>query len=189
MHDLEKAARPALTEMIMGRRITLDKEGQVIVARWFVKTAMMFALATPRRLVIAPNQYRYLFDHRRPPPETQVWLGIRTAAEGVAGGLFQSVLLKDRPDEIGERGRAYALTIGVGHLVGVVFGHNLPFEMPWTRSVGLQQIWPTLGPVEWPPKYVFGPFENFADDPAFEKHVTTALASRGITIIRASFLN
>ncbi|MDX6511221.1 MAG: hypothetical protein QOE36_725, partial [Gaiellaceae bacterium] len=96
--------------------------------------------------------------------------------------------VREDPEAREESGRAYVVTFGIGHLVGALFGHNLPFEIPWGSREGLEAIWPVAGPTfEWPPKYVIGSVEDLANDPGFERHLTAALASRGITLQRMRF--
>jgi hypothetical protein len=187
IESFDRTGRPVLTPLLRAeRRTTLDADEQRIIARWIAKTAMIIVQLSDRR-PIPRSQHYYLRTHRRPPPSTQVWIGARTAEEGVWLGHVPSVLLRQH-EEAEEESRAYLVTFGVGHLVCSFFGHDLGFEIPWTNRIGLEQVWPVVEPtIEWPPKCVFGSLEHLANDPSFEQHVEAGLAARGITLERVEF--
>jgi hypothetical protein len=42
MNEIEKAARKVIEPMIRGHRTTLDSEAQSLIARWMLKTTLMF---------------------------------------------------------------------------------------------------------------------------------------------------
>jgi hypothetical protein len=189
MSELEVQTSPVLTPMILGNRVRLDAAAQRLLARWITKTAMVFLRATPRPSAIPPNQYRYLRDHRRPPPSSQAWIGIRTAEEGVAAGKVAAYSFRDRPRGGEELGRAYLVTLGIGHLVGALFGHNLAFEIPWQRPPAFQPVWPVVRRiVEWPPQDLIGPLDDLDDDAGFREYVEDALLERrGLIVQRNLF--
>jgi hypothetical protein len=186
IENFDHTARTLLTSMMRGERTTLDEEGQRLIARWIAKTAMVFMHTSgAERRPIPPSHYRYLRDHQRPPPSAQVWIGARTAEEGAMTAGLNSCFFREDPESREESGRAYIVAVGIGHLVGVLFGHNLAFEIPWPTREGLEQIWPVVRPiVEWPPEHIIGDVEELARDPqsGFERHLTDALARRGIRL-------
>lgn len=151
MNDLEAAAKPILAPMLRGKRVVLDTDAQAIVARWLTKTAMVFQRTTPRRPV--PERHtRYLYDHRRPPPSCQVWIGARTAEDGgILSGIQSARLKPEAAEPAGQVFTAYLVTVGIAAFVGQLFGHDLPrFDFPWGHegmfASAVEQIWPRSSP-------------------------------------------
>lgn len=185
MSELENAAEPILTPMLQGKRLILDDEAQTIVARWLTKTAMMFQHTTPRR-PIPERHFRYLRDHLRPPPSSQVWLGARTAEDGgVISGLQSSRLRPLPEDQNGPVYNSYLVTIGIAAFIGQVFGHDIPrFDFQWGHegrfASAVEQIWPAVEPIKWPPKHIVRSVEDFAKDPGFGRHLVRSFAGQGV---------
>ena len=183
MADLDRAVRPFVERIVVGKRTTLSRTDQKQMARWVAKTAMVFTYTTPRRPIPA-NQRHYLRLQLRPPPSSQAWIGIRSAEEGIAVGGVLSFGLGNRPEPESKTNRAYLVTLGIGYLVIAFFGHDLGFEVPWARPL-LEPIWPVSeSPIKWPPKYVFGSIDDLANDAELEGHVRDSLASRGVALMR-----
>lgn len=188
MSDLEVAAKPILVRMLTGKRVVLDDASQAVVSQWVVKTAMMFQHTTPRR-PIPDHHFRYLYDHRRPPPSSQVWIAARTAEDGGIVSGLQSARLKLKPDGPNtEANSAYLVTIGIAAFVGQLFGHDLP-RLDFRRShkgiftSAVEQIWPTVETVvEWPPKHIIRSVEDFANDSDFGAHLVRSLAAQGLDL-------
>ena len=187
MNDLEAAAKPILAPMLRGKRVVLDTDAQAIVARWLTKTAMVFQRTTPRRPV--PERHtRYLYDHRRPPPSCQVWIGARTAEDGgILSGIQSARLKPEAAEPAGQVFSAYLVTVGIAAFVGQLFGHDLPrFDFPWGHegmfASAVEQIWPPFEPIQWPPKHVIGAVKDFAEDPSFGQHLGRSFAGQGVEL-------
>lgn len=195
MSDVEKYAKPLLKPMILGsRRVTLDAEDMKIIANWITMKAMVFHW-TLKRDLIGVSQHRYLRDHLRPPPTAQLWIAAHTGEEtafsifGLKGSIIGTSEAEVRsPSDLRERFYVYLATIVVGHFVGEVFAHNLPFDFSLIReglyAPTLKPIWPAGGVVEWPPKQVIRSVEHFAKDRTFDDSVTRALEGPGVTVRR-----
>ena len=162
MSDLEGDAAPIITPMLAGQKVLLGDREQTILARWLVKTAMVYQ-ATTEHQAIKPHQYRYLKMHFRPPPATQFWLATRTPKNDRQPALLTIRTSELRPGaEVGVTGGrrhdAYLTTLAIFQFLGQVFGHDLPFDSPWTRGRAfghnLQAIWPVTGIVTWPPPHL-----------------------------------
>jgi hypothetical protein len=187
MSELESVAKPILTPLVLGQKTVLDKHAQKVAAVWATKTAMVFQLATKHRS-IKRSQFHYLRTHLRPPPSAQVWLGCRTADEPKPGlfGFRSSGLAPE--GETQPRFDAYLVTIGIGHFVAQVYGHDLPFDSIWARrgefADALVQVWPLAeDEVVWPRTNLISSITNLSEDRAFEEELTAILAGRGIHVL------
>jgi hypothetical protein len=189
MSDLEVAVEPILRPMLVPQgKVVLRESDQAVLARWITKTAMVFQHTTPRR-PIPPNQFRYLFDHRRPPPSCQLWVGIRSAEDGVVLSGLQTARIKVPTSEgQGVFHRGYLVTLGIAGFVGQLLGNDLPrFDFDWGHqgefAAAVEPIWPVIEPIEWPPNKLVRSVNDFANDPAFGEHLTRSLGARGITLV------
>jgi hypothetical protein len=195
MSDMEKYAKPLLAPMILAsRRVTLDATDMKTIANWITMKAMVFHWMMKRDL-IGVSQYRYLTHHLRPPPTAQLWIAANTGEEtaysifGLKGSVIGTSETEVRsPSDLRERFYLYLATIVVGHFVGEVFAHNLPFDFTLTReglyAPTLEPIWPPGDVMEWPPKQVIRSVEHFAKDRTFDESLTRALEGRGYAVKR-----
>jgi hypothetical protein len=159
MDSLEGAVRPFLPRLMAGTGYTLQPNGNAprLLATWAVKTALCLELATPADQPIPEHHYRSMAELRdTPPPKTQVFLGAYT---GFRAFFHQPRRITSMPDGA----HAYRSTFIVGHAVFNVMGHSHDDQTIFTKMGGraqmTPQIWPTLGPVRFPPQPVM-------DDPA-----------------------
>jgi hypothetical protein len=188
MSELENNVKPFLQYMITGHRVRLDEQQTKWLATWITMKAMVFQLTMSER-PIQPNAYRYLHDHQRPHPSAQVWLAARTDEESPFSvlGLKGSFVGKSRDDP--ERFHAYLAPIVIGHFVAEVFGHNLPLDFNLVRegpfAPALKGIWPSGGPVEWPPTHIIRSVQVFAEDRStLNTQIVSLLEWRGTTVKR-----
>lgn len=187
MSDLEDAAAPVLTPLLLGKRALLNLADQALVSRWVAKTAMTFQLTTPRR-PIPPNHYRYLRDHLLPPPSAQVWIGIRTAEDGVVVSGLQSARIRVPGGGTEDAFHsAYLVTVGIALFAAQLSGNDLPrFDFSWGHdgefTNALQPVWPTTDPVEWPPRQPIRSIQAVGEDVHFQAHLTRSLAAHGVRL-------
>lgn len=158
MHKIEDAAIPVLSDLIAGHPRTLRADAIRVAAKWAYLKCLVVELATrghkPGR--VPPEVYPWVREHQRPPSGVLI---VAACYGGNRHPLYASSGVADFDLTIkGERTpwRAYALTIGVGHLVFKALGHHLPFEVdlnPAGRNAERTcLIWPEPDhPVRWPP--------------------------------------
>ena len=166
MSDLERLAKPVLVPLMHGTPSTLDIREQLIIAVWFIKTAMTYDLHSeqfaPRPRYFEINEHRALMSSLAFNPIYQFYLG---AYGGPQPGLIQedhfgvSVAEADSLKPLGEPVRAYSLTLMIKHLVLQVFcaknvDPNLPMHMRPFTGFSIQIT--SGSPVNWPPQRVFG---------------------------------
>jgi hypothetical protein len=160
---LETEAKPILTPLIHDIAVPLDRAVQEILARWSVKTAMVFD-ATKRRRFYGDSERRALRATSTLPPFTGVWLG-RYGQSNLLCGEGRHL------DENKSRDRnpfadGYATTFVVRRLVIQLatiprkpefdaFDAKLHLAPgPWDKS--LIQVWPTAAQsAKWPPVLSF----------------------------------
>jgi hypothetical protein len=190
MSDIEKAAKPLLIPMILGQPIDLTTEDQTVVSRWIAKTAMVYQRTTKHH-AIRPHQYRYLALNLRPPPSSQVWLAGRTNEDPRPSYFGIRAAPMGPLSEIGvtseERFYGFFVTLTIGLFIGQFFGHDLPFDSPWIRrgvfAAAVEQIWPVIGPIKWPPpNLIRSNLDDFSQDAGFYDYFIKALAARGIKL-------
>ena len=132
------------------------------MALWAIKTVMMWQTAPANRRAIPLEDYRWLHDHKTPPPMTKVRVG-RFVAEG---GPFieysqQNLFLAETPDPppAGLDPHAWRSVLTVGQLlievIGSGDGESIEERFPDMTGPALLDIWPGLQrPTHWPPQYV-----------------------------------
>jgi hypothetical protein len=168
MSRLEQRAQPIVAPLIRGEASTLDAAAQALTALWVVKTAMTLRWVHrhPDYRGIVPEHYREVFTHQRPPRTAQVFIGacshddrpLNRPAVGFRYRMMRierfevktpaGITLPYRP--------AYGVTLSLGNLAAVVFGHT--YEMIRGRLVydgllgeALHSIWPDQSELlTWP---------------------------------------
>jgi hypothetical protein len=166
MSDLERLASPVLIPLMHGTPTTLDIREQMIIAVWFIKTAMTYDLHSeqfaPRPRYFEENDHRALRSWLAFNPIYQFYVG---AYAGTQPGLIQEdhfgVSLAERNSlkPLSEPSRAYALTLVIKHLVLQVFcskdiDTSLPVRMRPFRGFSIPIT--SSAPVNWPPPRAFG---------------------------------
>lgn len=163
MSDLEDEAAPTLKPLIRGERQTLSEAEQATVALWATKTAMMAAFTHRERWHYFPDQFRWVYEQRSPPPHHQIWLAGRTQGVGEWPFLYRSAGLTIAPESLMDRvgTNGHRTTIGIGHLVMHIFGHPIHdgpvLDMGAETGRVLTPIWPVEGETEWPPLFAISP--------------------------------
>jgi hypothetical protein len=159
MSHLEGRAKPYLKRPLLGYSATLSPAGQRVVAEWAFKTALMISCATydANR---PTDSYRYFYEHRRPQPETRIWIGTFFSNPPTTYQTHVGLLLGEGPKAI-QRTNGFLSTFAVGHLAFHVFGvetsqaRHGSFEGKLARS--LVPVWPVGPRVEWPPEFFLTP--------------------------------
>ncbi len=172
MSALESDSKPTIERLLTGSGIfRLHPAQQAIVARWAVKTAMVFETTAPpppksKGHFYPQDECEQLRLNSAIPPRTIVWLG---QFSGV--GLWESGTHIWHNGEIGECAtHGQVVTIVLDHLAIQVFTvhvltknssvtPNIPQrEAPCDWSQLTVPIWPVAGSISWPP------FRSFSAD-------------------------
>lgn len=179
MSQLEVAAKPTLSRLIHGKRTTLTPDDQLLIIRWFTKTAIMFDLVPEKKREPYFNQdeCQALMQSLAFPPNTNFFLaqyhGTRDATTTDAH-LPLTVARRPYTDPSSVVFvKGYTATFSIKHLVLQVFSLRHPKEYPSepvTLSVeacegAVIDIWPMSGTVDWPPPLTLDDdgFKFFAD--------------------------
>ncbi len=164
---LERAAKPILVPLMHGTATTLNSHDQVIIARWFLKTSLMYDLLAekqaPRPRYFEDDEYVTFRQHLSFRPSYMFFIG---AYEGNRPFIVQedhsgvSVAYRDDLKPLGNPVRAYSLTLVIKHLVLQVFCAKLDpsignFRMRDFRPVSTQ-IAISPDSVKWPPSFSMG---------------------------------
>jgi len=161
MSQLETAVLPIFTDLINGRPRLIKTDEQLIVARWAVKTAMVyeyFRRHSPR--YYRPSDRRAFYKQRIIPSGTGLWLG-RYVGDVATQAYDPSEMLTFVSKDRNILGQGYVFTIGVGQLTLQLFSHRwsenldraIRFTMPGVWDRALVEIWPnSFGNRQWPPR-------------------------------------
>jgi hypothetical protein len=172
MSDLENRAKRWLGPMLQDLSIPLDQTAQALVARWSVKTAIVFECTNPTKQWFYSVGERRGVMAQRAPEDTLVWIGrcARTDSSYAEGKKLLDVI----PGDKSPLSDGYATTFGLGRLVvQVVTLHRKPGREgvkatvhtrrgTWKES--LVQVWPPSSGVRWPPRVSFSESGPTLDD-------------------------
>ena len=180
MNDIEHAARPALSAMIRGQAITLDRPMQDKVATWLGLKAIVNQYGQSPIRPVRSDWIDHLYEHRRPPNTWQIRLSryvgdhpVRMAS-GEITSYFRHNLV---PFTMQEPGLVFGAAIV--YFFGQVYGVGRKTVVPAQRDL-FGQIWPhpllrldnTQVPhndlVAWPPKG----WLNDADVERYSRNIT-----------------
>lgn len=143
-----------LTRPIQGDPTTLHFIDVHTVAAWAYKTCILADLASSRLLGALP--FRWLGQRQYPPDDVVVTLAAYGGVRYQQFACSKPVHYKVRSRSTGELDlNAYLITIGIGHLVFQVFGHQIRNVVDlaptdWKRSHS-RILWPPPPSVKWPP--------------------------------------
>ncbi|HEX5279729.1 MAG TPA: hypothetical protein VFW28_06595 [Micropepsaceae bacterium] len=140
---------------------------QNILATWFVKISIVGDSARRGDWNVSKEHRRWMYDHKSPPPNWEVYIGYYTGETWRDLGIFQQGGYLDLTS-IGGPGKltgyAKLTSMGMGNLFAVTIGRQ--FDMRWdVRGPGatyLRQIWPASGDIQWPTVPVLGDREATA---------------------------
>ncbi len=162
--EIEQPNRPYLEAMMDDAALTLSNVGQSGIATWVIKTHMMMQYQVRTRPVRA-EQLAWLYQHRTPPPNSQVWLGATTRRRRnwINGRHLSQEWYSYDPDAPPPYPAdahildVENLTLAIDHLVMVAIRRSGPednflLQLPPALQETFVQIWP-IRPfaVTWPP--------------------------------------
>ncbi len=167
MSDLETWASQTIDPMVrQNQQQGLSVEDQASLAVWGIKTAMMWMTVPPGERLIPPQDYRWLYEHKLPPPKYRV----RVARYEAAGTRLPWSFFV--PARLGRIGNPEPGPTDIHHSV-MVFGH-LVFDIAGPMTVGggeptpldngtfALDIWPgDQRAIAWPPTHTLEGDEMF----------------------------
>ena len=178
MEDIENEAAPILTEMMLNRAVTLDRQAQDRVSNWLGLKAIIDGYShTP--ITPMPREWiNYVYVHHTSPLTWNMRVGryIGAHVHRVARGEIDARIIHPLTP-IRTKRKAFVFTIAMGYFFGQVIGFRDKMILPFSRDF-FSQIWPhpllradmpdgASSYFEmWPPKrWLTDPdFENVAHD-------------------------
>jgi hypothetical protein len=174
MSALEVVAKKVLAPLIVGSKGSIVESDQAWIAMWVQKTTLIGMLVSSAEEKssghrLPPDDYRGLYlirDRGTPLPNSQFWIG-RYRGEQRMASVWATPMIT-RIDGLAQPNgpQAYLMTVILGEVIlqGVRFTTpELQFDL--TPGGGLSQIWPSIGPVDWPAS-------ESVDDEAFVQRIT-----------------
>jgi hypothetical protein len=165
MSGMESKAKPYLMDMFRGggRKIPLDQDAQLVLARWAFKT--MAVVAQLRYSTTFPrNHCHEFYQFDRPPEHSQIWIG--SASVNASEGWEQLVEFHHELTPVNVTVKGSTIPVPVYQtrfrLINVVF-EAVGFPLTPPRGLGLQAdrigqlrfallpIWPSKFPIIWWP--------------------------------------
>ena len=150
LSQLEAAAKPVLTPLILGQPMELSVDDQRLIATWSCKTALVAMLSSSdeqraQGYGVPPTEYQALYatrEHPEPLPGSQYWIGtyVGERPPGAVRITPLGIELEGMPPP--DDPSAYSLTI----MVGPLLVHGVRFTTPiaaagrrYPRNVYLRQ--------------------------------------------------
>lgn len=153
MRQADAALDPLIGRMMHGHAVELTPERQKLLASWATRVALLYRFRRKPPSPPSPERLQWLFRHREPPPETDVWLAVYELPNATR---YQSGLLSVIRSEDGMHVDGELATILVGHLVLQVLDlpnrGNITLHVPPADQRFDVQIWPPSPLILlWPP--------------------------------------
>ncbi len=162
MSQCEEVNKPAIRAMINDEPCGLTKSDQKKLSRWAILKAMVVDSINPARpLFYTQSERAELKEHSALPNRTLVWLGrlSRKAYHASGTDIWGDI------EKIPKSSHGDATTIIVGHLLFQILTLHVRGQFasqavqigcrPGDWSANLLDIWPTVGPLQWPPNVSF----------------------------------
>lgn len=167
MSRLEEAARRLLEGPLLGRAAEFGTPQRVVLARWAVKTALVFQASLATQPLASPGHFAPTRHGPTPSGSIAVWMGSNyRAREHSASAAFVQqpitiISTDDRidPAQVPEASFWFLNFLAVGGVSFAIVGHGyanrIKFELDGPLSDALLPIWPHIVPaVSWPPAYM-----------------------------------
>jgi hypothetical protein len=165
MHQLEEAFRSRMGHLLTQGSTILNRTDQTIVAAWGIKTWSLLIPAVRHmqkgfRLNVPIAHYRWIMQHRTPPPRIQMWIGGVDALPAELISLVNVLRVEDGPNS--QRGVAGIFSIG--RLLFFIYGpttvESLKLGIDGNLAGRLIPIWAVEEEtVIWPPGRLFSAAE------------------------------
>jgi hypothetical protein len=171
MSRVETAAMPHLERILNSQPVTLDEPTTCTLATWVFKTSLMVReQVRTDQPEIPPTQYRYLYEHREPPPQARIWLASLDEpldSNVVAARAFAEHMAyngPEIPDVLPSGTRFYGTSISIGPLMACVLGNidtDFVPELVGGPADRMLPIWPYTRDQDWPPPAAVTPYGGF----------------------------
>jgi len=189
MSDLESQTKIYLQPLLMGEKCVLDITGQMTIALWSLKTAMVLeALDPPQKRIYTQQEREHLQKLSVIPWRTSIWL-----ATSVDKSLFLNTKNRHmRTEDINDISGA-SITMAFSHVAIQIFTIRVPSDVgpsthvtanvrrgPWDQAT--IQIWPIQpSPVVWPPALALNSEAGL--DALAERFSTTILNENDVELL------
>lgn len=151
MSRLESAAKPALTDLILGNKTILDATNQKVISSWTVMTSIISEYTdTPTRSIPA-SDYQHLMNTNLPPDGWHIWLGTCAGIRWKQGYRHHGLAVGPRQGFrwFVPKYNTQFSTFGIGSLLIHAASSTVPnLVQKFDKSTlgGLIQIWPQMSP-------------------------------------------
>jgi hypothetical protein len=161
MSRIESAAKPMLTDLILGKARILDNTQQLALSTWITLISIVAEYTDKPTLSIPTHHRRYLMEKNLPPEGWRIWIG---AYSGVRWGECHdyrhfglAIVPKNTFHSIRPECNTQFSTFVIGSLLIHAASTTIQNLTPTFNSIvdhGLEQIWPSLKQnVTWPTSF------------------------------------
>jgi hypothetical protein len=165
MSDMETAVGPHLKPLMRGVPTVLDAPARLVIARWTVKTTIMYDYFMsrahgPRERFFKPTDRRAFYEHRIIPAHLFLFAGHHVGSNSLwvsDRSSPQTIRFEGSPDEC----PGYSMTFSVGQLVLHLFAYRpsksgrITFTLPGIFREATVELWPAIRNAPWPPAVKF----------------------------------
>jgi hypothetical protein len=170
MSDLEADVMDNVKKMILGKPTFLNQAAQRRLATWCAKTALVIDRLQPEAGVVPDSHYVDMYQQRTALRSQFVLVAFRSltgkGADALLGGAIKEPVsnfqvpaswpsgdIESIRQEFTEGRKAYKITLIVGNLAALVFGHDLPMALQINSPRPLaKRIWPVSPGFFWESK-------------------------------------
>jgi len=173
MSQLDEAAKPIMTRLILSEPIELDPDAQKIVATWFAMKAMIAEFSHPKDVSTQQHERAFLMKNLEPPKTWRIWIAShcsvvwRMAYQRHASTLgFALSGTTPIPPKRPFAKNTQAITFGLGSLLAQIISTSsgIEFDLPNEIVGQAHQVWPIAKTIRWPPDIILdhGAADGFA---------------------------
>jgi hypothetical protein len=178
MSALENTVRPILTPLFFGQKVKLTAEECRLIARWFLKIVMILDFQGDGAVYFTDDERRMVCSSTDLPHRTHIWVArcVNTSSAYRYVSINHPLKFPSTPVLQSD---GYSATLSIQQLALQAFSFRKPqdytgavrFKLPGTWGPATVRLWPTVGPIVWPPQIALdnGGFELFSERWGIEK--------------------
>jgi hypothetical protein len=183
MSGIQSAAKPLLIPLIEGRRTTLSKSAQNIIAAWCTMATMTgdYLSRDATAAAISQSERDWFREYGTPPANWKIWIGHYPARRGIWHHYVVPILDAKESSHVAEDGLSQPNTQTTTFIVGNFCVHVLSGD----ADIVSRWIWPSGSRIAFNLPQIFPPKESFIAWPPqgltnFEVELITNLFERAV---------
>lgn len=147
MSGIERTSSDIVGPMVSGFGTLLDRDAQLIVAAWTLKTCLAhIAVDLPNHDRTLDDVFRYFYETKRPSSLHHVMIG--ALADNEVASFFRLQPIEGMALATGQTSHGHFATVAIGHFIGQVI--YFPVSINVEPPSCLPLVWPLRDEFIWP---------------------------------------